>query len=538
MNEIICYTPLLPNGEAKQLSFADILLDDRWTTGKLLCPENIYWEIGDFNQKLHAGQNYEFLLRAAAKYPIKAVGLEGFQLPETEPWEAFRTDCYVAGKYQEWLKENSCFDVFVTALIQQAFQMPWKEKGIAFLESMISRSPDYYDIDDNTRPILLYYGADICQNLLNYFIDSLADAFRQCHQRVEIFDGNKEGFNGLTKYIGKRFKAIIGMQTAIFTFKMQDSDVYLHDLIHGPKYNMVFDHPFLLMEAIQQAPKDYYLLLHDRNYIQFSRRYFNTVTGIIHLPPAGFLPETTSIPMEFSMEKRAYDLSFIASYRNYRERLAVLYQYDRIHRHLAARYLSFVRKHPDATGEEALQHAVNHFGLQLSDTQFLELFYDMRQVYFCTFLYFREKIITTLLDAGIPLHVFGNSWTNAPFANHPCLTRHPDVDAMSSLEIMQNSKVSLNIMSWHKDGMTERVFNGMLCQSVILTDSSTALQEEFIDGQDIVLFSLDKLNELPHRVKALLADNAQMEKIALNGYEKALSKHTWKQRAEQLLKEL
>ena len=100
---------------------------------------------------------------------------------------------------------------------------------------------------------------------------------------------------------------------------------------------------------------------------------------------------------------------------------------------------------------------------------------------------------------------------------------------------MQDSKFSLNIMSWHKDGLTERIFNGMLCQSVVLSDQTTALRENFVNGQDIALFSLKQLSTLPEQVKSLLADNVKLTEIALNGYHKALAEHSWIQRAEQLL---
>ncbi|MBQ7920629.1 MAG: glycosyltransferase family 1 protein [Lachnospiraceae bacterium] len=531
MEEITCHTQLLPPGETRELTFWDILLDDRWAEGNIICSDNIYNKIGNLNYKLHAKQNYEFLLRAVEFYPVKAIGQTECCDTDVDAWEAFRTDCYIIGKYQETLRENGYFDTIVTAILHQAFQMPWKESGISFLENMISRSPVYYEIDDNTRPILLYYGADICLNLLNYFIEFWADAFRKCHQRVEIFDGNSEGTIALTKYIGQRFKAIIGMQTGIFTFKTHDQTTYLHDLIYGPKFNMVFDHPAWLKDALQRAPRDYYLLLHDRNYIHFSEHYFQNISGCIRFPPAGLIPHTPPIPMA----ERKYDISFIGAYRNYRERLAVLYTYDRTHRHLAAHYLRILRKHPDYTGERALKDALQHFNIQLDDEQFLQLFHDMRQVYFCIFLYYREKVVETLIEAGIPVHIFSERWENSPFKNHPFLICHPEVDAQLSLEIMQNSKISLNIMSWHKDGLTERIFNGMLCQSVVLSDNTTALEEEFTDNRDIALFSLSELSTLPTRVEELLSDNDRLQEIAINGYNKALSRHTWHQRAEQLL---
>ncbi len=90
-------------------------------------------------------------------------------------------------------------------------------------------------------------------------------------------------------------------------------------------------------------------------------------------------------------------------------------------------------------------------------------------------------------------------------------------------------------MAWHKDGLTERILNGMLCQSAVLSDTSTRLEEEFVDGKDILLFPLTQIASLPNRIKRLLAAPEQLQEIAENGYKKALEKHLWIHRAMQLL---
>lgn len=531
MDKIICYTSLLPPDQEKQLTFWDILLDDRWTEGGFHCPDELYHEIGNINQKLHAKLSYEFLLRASQKYPITAVGCELSVTDIGDEWECFRTDCYVIGKYLEHLRDHNYFDSIVMVLLEQANQMPWKKEGITFLENMISHSPEFYEIDDNTQPILLYRDTGICCNLLNLFIEGLGEALQKCHQRVEFFDATVEGKQALTRYIGQHFKAIIGVQTYFFAIMMQDKTTNLHDLIHGPKYNIILDHPGWMENEIKQAPKNYYLLLHDRNYINFASKLYHNIAGCIHFPPAGMLPDSSFIPME----RRIYDISFIGSYRNYRERLGIIRYYDKTYRHMVAHYLKIMRQHPDYPGERALEQALKKYNIPYDDAKFIQLFCDMKQAYFCILLYYREKIISTLINAGIKVHVFSESWQNFSLINHPNLICHPKVDAGESLQIMQNSKISLNIMSWHKDGLTERILNSMLCQSVVLSDQSTALQEQFIDGQDISLFSLENLSVLPQQVNSLLADNQKLTEMAMNGYRKALANHTWTQRAEQLI---
>ncbi len=69
----------------------------------------------------------------------------------------------------------------------------------------------------------------------------------------------------------------------------------------------------------------------------------------------------------------------------------------------------------------------------------------------------------------------------------------------------------------------------------MITDETRYLRENFADGKDILLFRLDEIRQLPHRVKELLSQPEKLSRIAEMGYEKTKKEHTWKKRAEQFL---
>lgn len=557
MEEIICYTSNLPKGTKQNIPFIELLLDERWADGRIEYPNQIHSEIGGINHKLAAKQNYEFLLRAAQKYPVTLIGDVIADPPladadTSQPgssWDSYCADCYIAGKYQQELLFAGYFNPVMETLLQEASRFPASMNASAWLEKMISREPEYYAIDDDTLPILIYRGSEVCFNILDLFADELAKALLNCCQQVEIFDVEKEGNQALTHLIGRRFKAIIGIQTYVFSILMQDKKTCLHDLVIGPKYNMILDHPAWMKEHIDNGPKDYYLLIHDRNYLAFASRYYKNVKQSFYFPPGGLslddvaqacpaLEAANCFPLSHPVSippTKQFGLTFIGSYHDYRKRLVLIHSYDRPHRFLAARFLRIMCQNPDEPAERAFQQALEYDQISLSDENFLSLFYEMRQACFCVMTYYREKIIRTLLNAGIRIHVYGDTWKNAPFASCQNLICHPSVTPQEGLAIMERSKISLNIMSWHKDGLTERVLNAMLCQSAVLSDRSSILEDIFINGQDLLLFSLNRLDELPALVKELLSDEERLQKIAANGYEKARLNHRWKDRAETFL---
>ncbi len=531
MQEIICYSDYLPEGTEQTVSFIQLLLDDNWAKGELLFSETVYSEIGGKNTRLTAGQNYEFLLRAVQKYPLKVIGRknacsEVYEEKGSSEWEEFRTDCYVTGRYIQELQDSGNFNLVLETLLSSASGMPDPDAAVAWLEKMLAHSPEYCAIDADTCPILIYKGSPVCYNLLNVFAEELAQALTACRQKVMIFDPKQQEQRTLAEYAGRRFKAVIGIQTYGFHV-VTEHNVNFHDLFSGPKFSMILDHPGYLPPLASSVPRDFYLLIHDRNYMNFVKKYYKNVAGAFRFAPAGMLPEKEDVT-------KLYDISFIGSYHNYRDCFYRIKSFSSELRPLALRYLAKLKEDPDLPAEKALEEILGG-SIQEKDIDFPDLFFRLKDVNICALCYYKEKVITTLLKAGFEVHVYGASWDTAPFSNHPRLFRHPQVTPQESLLVMQQSRISLNIMTGHKDGFTERIANALLCKSVVLSDRTTALEENFLNGEELILFELKETDALPAIVDNLLKDPERLQSIAEKGYLKAREEHLWLNRARQLL---
>ena len=166
---------------------------------------------------------------------------------------------------------------------------------------------------------------------------------------------------------------------------------------------------------------------------------------------------------------------------------------------------------------------------------FVELMFQIKPVCFVVMSYLREKILDTIAEAGLPLHVYGDSFRTGRYANVSSFVRHAEVTPEESLRVFARSKISLNIMSWHKAGMTERIANMMLNRAVVVTDDSAYLRDNYCAGEDYVRFSLTEIERVPEILRALLEDEERCRSIAENAFPKASQKEIWKQRAEELL---
>lgn len=291
---------------------------------------------------------------------------------------------------------------------------------------------------------------------------------------------------------------------------------------------MILDHPVWQKNHLERVPKDYYVLTHDRNYQRFVQRFYPAVKGCEILRPAGYM-------IENDVREKEYGISFVGTYTDYRTFLPMIKNSKGLMRYVAAYFLKHMKQESDRPAEQVLKETLDFYGIVLDDMAFLELFFQMKQIVYCVMSYYREKVIGALLDAGIRLHVFGESWKKSPYAWRKNLICHPEVRGEEAIEVMAKSEISLNIMSWHKDGFTERIANAMLAQSVVLTDSSAFLKEQFRDGEEIVFFELERLQELPEKVRELLRDKKWQKSITTRAYERALQEHTWDVRAKEFL---
>ncbi len=146
----------------------------------------------------------------------------------------------------------------------------------------------------------------------------------------------------------------------------------------------------------------------------------------------------------------------------------------------------------------------------------------------------RGQAVRALAEGGVRVHIFGDGWEKLPCERPENLLLMNKLDSEGCLKKLCQTKISLNVMPWFKDGAHDRIFNSMLNGAVCLTDSSVYLDGILHDGQDCRIYSLKRMERLPEIAGELLADPDGMQRIADAGCEMAGAGHTWAHRAEEL----
>ncbi len=438
--------------------------------------------------------------------------------PEIYGW---KTDCYIISRYKSELLAIGCFDEAVKGVL-------WEGGGQAesYLEGMLSGSQEYYRIYDYTQPVLIYAGDEICYHVLDTFARNLGKALLEHGCSVIYFDMAKQPMEEITAFVRRRLKAVIGMQTYLFSAKKKDGS-FIHDAIGAPEYYFVFDHPVWLRHHLTNVPKQMTVLTPDGNYAAFIEKYYKH--------PARFLPPAGQ-EQYYGQQNRVYDISFLGTYRDsLLDELKALRKNDKKRAYFINRFILYMRMDIAGTPERALEKLLEYYHMTYTDEEFEQQFFGVRWTILRLAHYYRGKVLKTLLQAGFTIHVFGDSWKECPLCAYEGLVCHEQAVGEQALQVYGSSKLSLNIMTWHKDGFTERIANAMLQRSVVVTDRTTYLEQNFVNEQELLIFGLDRINELPQKIKSLLEDDRRRAKIAESGYQKAKKEHTWYRRAGQLL---
>ena len=509
--------------------------------------------IGGWNERLLCAEDYELLLRAC-DFNL----MQGFCAAKSaeEPViyrETYFTYAYLLAKYVRRLKAADIFDVIFTKWYTQAGVYG---AGVYFADcakELMARRNLYKDIDFNTRPVLMFTHNIECNGTLASFAYNFGDALRKNGQNVQIINLDDSSDNAINYALLRDYRAVTGFQTSFFTEQLQNGSL-AGNIFGCPKFNYLFDHPLYLSYYLMLPVNDFYVLQQDEGYAAYIKKYFSHVKDVFHFPPAGIIGARMRSALEASSEKlcgglcseeavkcaikgleKSMDISFVATYNDYRERLEVIRSFPEDIRRLSWRMVNQLKNNPRQSAEEALECVLKKSRREVTQHEFVVLLHKSCEAVRAVSFYYREKIVEELINAGLVVDVFGEAWRKAPYADNPQLRIHAGVSFEQGLDVMAESRISLNVMTWHKGGMTERVANSMLNGSVCVTDVTTYIDRNFTDGENIVTFELDNIKALPARLKELLGSEDEKNFIAQNAFMKAVKEHTWDVRARQFL---
>jgi glycosyltransferase involved in cell wall biosynthesis len=237
---------------------------------------------------------------------------------------------------------------------------------------------------------------------------------------------------------------------------------------------------------------------------------------------------------------KIYDVVFIGSCYDY-ESMRTFWQDEHSDAvdQLILNASQMVLDDPSTSIALALCKAWETSGLPQNEMDFYALFYYIDRY---TRGKDRVELIRSIKDAKV--HVFGEEsqddaatimgWSHY-LSDCKNVELHPPVSYEESLEILKQSKISLNSMPFFKRGSHERVFNALACGALPLTTNTVFWQNNFAEGKELACYRHGQWDEVNHTVNRYLADENLRFNVVAQGAAKVKDLYTWDQRAEQVI---
>lgn len=374
-----------------------------------------------------------------------------------------------------------------------------------------------------------------------YFSEQMGKAFEKMGYEIFYFDQCREydSLSNLIWFCEPEVTAAISFNfdgCSGESYMIDSKGVNFFEARHIPVFNIVVDHPFYYHKFLPYLPADYTQISIDRDHETYLKRFFPEIKRGPFLPLAGTsLWQGKKMP---GWEDRPYDVVFTGNYTppsNFEEAIT------RIDDEYTEFYYSIIRDfiaHPHLGMDVGIIRHLKESVEGIDEAGIKECMPNMIMIDLYVRHYFRGEVIRTLADAGVKVYCFGAGWDLLECRHPENIMNGRVLDSLGCLQQISRAKISMNVMPWFKQGAHDRVFNSMLNGAVCFTDWSAYLKEILKDGEDVCIYELDALEELPGAVKALLADRERWESMQTQAYETAENAHTWAHRARRIHEEI
>lgn len=371
-----------------------------------------------------------------------------------------------------------------------------------------------YTAQNGKRSILLISGE---QDILDYFIEDFENALMLLgHNVCNVNLRNGINHKELLSFFNNKVDFIITFNNS-FT-KLKINEVFMADKLGSKVINIIVDHPAYYIKELLSIPKN--LNVHhyciDKNHVKYLDNHSGIYSKNSFLPHGG---RTLNLELK-ALKDRPFDVLYVGGAKNNRNNTLPEF---------VNKFIDLLIQNPNLDSTAIINSLKDEMDLSENDMDSLATF-EMRAL-----SYYRVKMVQILVEAGIDVTVYGDDWDKTTFAQNPHLHYGGKLTSKEALKAIYNTKIVLNSMPWFKDGSHERLFNGMLAKSIILTDKSKWIEDEFTNGKEMLIIDLEKLELMPNIVQDVLTNLDKYQKIADTGYECAISKHTWSHRLMKIL---
>lgn len=371
-------------------------------------------------------------------------------------------------------------------------------------------------------------------NVLRYASDLIAKGFEENGYQVVIFDGLKKDItpNEISDEMKDNGKLIFSYNALLHDFSI-DGNTSIYDQLGYPTLGYLVDHPYYHKGRLKCSHGNtIFISVVDYDHVDYIKSFYPEIKHVTFLPHFSFQCEYF-IPYA----KRSIDIYYPGSYKNPDDFNQNLNMLPDIFQRVSVYVFNLILNNPNLTLEHALKSYFTSIKFEYSSEEFMEIINKLFFVDQWVRNYRRDKIIRTILDAGINITVSGKGWEHLEsiYKGNLQVIGRDGLDIEENIRQIADSKILINTFPEFKNGTHERIFTAMINGCVCLTDASGYTLEHFQNYEHLVYYNLDNIHEIPNIILDLLNNPMKAEKIAQNASLKASTEYSVKNNAKRIL---
>lgn len=387
----------------------------------------------------------------------------------------------------------------------------------------------------NQKKILIYKTELEKNHAFGIFLNNLGDAFCQLGYDVIYADMNDldQIETAINMLMRNEIFFSVAMNANMLEIYGSDKPIYLYNYVDTCHISLLQDAPYSVKIGNICIPARNHVICYlDRSHQQMMDllQLATSNSKKLFLPMPGCINSNRSLEDIIHQEKK-YDVVVCAGLWNGKPQREWHDKADRVTSVLLDNIADYMEKYP-VNIYTAAQTVFGEMGLNI------EIMLPLLKEYLWLLLeyikvYRRINSVRYLVDYGIRPDVFGGGWENVPYADK--LNIHGYITYPESIEVISKSKVLFQDQAEFNDGAHDRVFTAMLNGTVVVSEYSKYLAEEFEDGKDIFLYNWKNGSNQVQMINELLKNESVRIYAVKSAYEKANNSHRWKNRARSIL---
>lgn len=361
---------------------------------------------------------------------------------------------------------------------------------------------------------------------LRLHIDCMERAAKKMGCLVDVYDLMDED------QLSRLPELLAGDNYFVFSFVGIDLRVdgkSIAEMAGAPHVVLIVDQPAHHMDRLKAATPDNIIAFLDHTHLAWARDFLpNCPARLEVVPPGGSVLSDVAIEQSCEEFIRRRDIPVLFTGSNYDSKFV---PWENMRGSAAGNILDAAVEIALGSDAVPLQDAVKQAISTLFNQSLVAQVYPKMGAFFGALNsvvhgHRRWNGLMQLAKAKVPVHLYGNGWEKQ-LHRFKSFTYGGMGSMVETSELLKKTRICLNSNTNFVGGAHERVFMAQMSGAAVVSDGSSWYRDNYVDGEEIALYSWTGSPTLVDTVQLLLDNPEKLYGLAVGGYQKARVHYGW-----------